>query len=308
MPNGLLLIDKPAGLRSAECVARVKRLLDKKDKNTRVGHAGALDSTASGLLIVLLGTATGLSDYVMKLPKAYEATIRLGVSTDTCDASGSVVFRANAAEVRDSSFDRVLCSFWGTRMQRPPEISALKVNGKPSHKMAREGKAAKLVSRPADVVAAKRCSPISDEAVRISVECGKGTYIRAIARDIGEKLGCGAHVEALRRLSIGHFRVHEAEAAENLVLFSAKLRSLREVGSAFHRIALTADAEQQLLQGRGVLLAEAGRYVPGSVELRHGLCVESENMIGFVDVGECENACGAPFLRPKVNIAMGDLK
>ena len=307
MPNGLLLIDKPAGLRSTECVARVKRLLGEKSK-TRVGHAGTLDSTASGLLVLLLGVATRLSDYVMKLPKVYEATVRLGVSTDTCDASGRVVFRGDASRVCEPAIDRVLCSFMGMRMQRPPEISALKIEGKPSHEMARKGQAMKLVSRPVLVTRAKRCSPISDGAVKISVTCGKGTYIRAIARDIGEKLGCGAHVEALRRLSIGHFRVHEAEAAENLVLFSAKLRSLREVGSAFHRIALTADAEQQLLQGRGVPLAEAGRYVPGSVELRHGLCVESENMIGFVDVGECENACGAPFLRPKVNIAMGDLK
>ena len=305
MPNGLLLIDKPVGLRSAECVAHVKRLARKKGENTRVGHAGTLDSTASGLLVVLLGTATRLSDYVMKLPKVYEATVKLGVSTDTCDASGQVVFRKDAAEIRESAFDRVLCSFWGTRLQRPPEISALKIDGKPAHRIAREGTAVDLKPRPVVVTSAKRCSPLSDGVVRISVACGKGTYIRALVRDIGEALGCGACVEELRRLSIGPFSVHEArfdcDYADADV--SENLRSLREVASAFHRVILTPDAERRLLNGLCIPMAEAGRYVPGNTELTHGLCVEGENMIGFVDVCLSEGPCGASLLRPRVNIA-----
>ena len=308
MPNGLLLIDKPVGLRSAECVAHVKRLSGKEDKSARVGHAGTLDSTASGLLIVLLGTATRLSDYVMKLPKVYEATLRLGVSTDTCDASGNAVFCGDAAKVREEDFDRVLCSFWGTRMQRPPEISALKVEGKPSHKMAREGRPAILGSRPVTVTSAKRCSTMADGVVKISVACGKGTYIRALARDIGDALGCGAHVEALRRLSIGPFSVCEADTPENVVPFTERTRPLREVGSAFHRITLTEDAERRLSHGLCVPVAEAGRYVPGSSELRHGLCVEGGNMIGFADLDPFGGRNGAPLLKPRVNVAMDDLK
>ena len=304
MPNGILLIDKPAGLRSTECVARVKRLACKKDKNIRVGHAGTLDSTASGLLVVLLGAATRLSDYVMKLPKVYEAAVRLGVSTDTCDASGSVVFRADASEVEEAAFDRVLCSFWGTRMQRPPEISALKVDGKPSHRIAREGRPSNLSSRPVVVTSVKRCSPISDGAVKISVACGKGAYIRALARDIGGALGCGAHVEALRRLSIGPFGVNEAQAPESLADITGitkNLRSSREVGSAFHRVALTEDAERRLLHGLCVPLTEAGRYVPGGAELMHGLCVEGCNMMGFAVLGE--GIDGTLLLKPRVNVA-----
>lgn len=307
MPNGLLLIDKPVGLRSAECVAHVKqRFAGRNGKNTRVGHAGTLDSTASGLLVVLLGTATRLSDYVMKLPKVYEATVRLGVSTDTCDASGKAMFIGDAAKIEEAAFDRVLCSFWGTRMQRPPEISALKVGGRPSHKLARGGRSTNLSPRPVVVTSAKRCSPISGGVVKISVACGKGTYIRALVRDIGEALGCGAHVEALRRLSIGHFRVDEAETSESIAVPVEKLRSLREVGSAFHRVALTADAEQRLLHGLCVAVAESGRYVPGRLELRHGLCVEGRNMIGFADVKE--DPGGALLLKPRMNVAMDDME
>jgi tRNA pseudouridine55 synthase len=142
--------------------------------------------------------------------------------------------------------------------------------------------------------------------VQISVACGKGTYIRALVRDIGEALGCGAHVETLRRLSIGPFNIHEAQNAEVLSGIPERLRSMREVGSAFHRIVLTADAEQRLLHGLRVPMTEAGHYVPGSLELRHGLCVEGRNMIGFADIGLSEDRCGVLVLKPRVNIAMSE--
>jgi len=278
----------------------VKRLLGKKNSDSRVGHAGTLDSTASGLLVVLLGSATRLSDYVMKLPKVYEATMRLGVATDTCDASGSVVFRGDAENVNERVLDRVLCSFLGMRMQRPPEISALKVGGRPSHKIARKGQEVILEARPVFMPSVKRCSPILDRRVRISVACGKGTYIRALVRDIGETLGCGAHVEELRRLSTGPFNVSDALIPENTTDLSdipdRSLCSLRAIVSAFHRIVLTAEAERRLLSGLYVPMAKAGRYVPGSLELRHGLCVEGAGMIGFADVIE------DLILKPRVNI------
>ena len=301
MPNGFLLIDKPVGLRSAECVALVKRLLGKKSKSPRVGHAGTLDSTASGLLVLLLGSATRLSDYVMKLPKVYEATMRLGVATDTCDASGSAVFCGDAEHVSELAFDRVLYSFLGVRMQRPPEISALKVGGRPSHKIAREGQEVSLEARPVFMSSIKRCSPISFGRVRISVACGKGTYIRALVRDIGEALGCGAHVEELRRLSTGPFDVSKAQVPEAVADMSdMSVRPLREIASAFHRIILTEEAERRLLNGLYVPLASAGRYVSGNMELRHGLCVEGTGLIGFADVIE------GLILKPRMNIIMDD--
>ena len=294
MPNGLLLLDKPTGFRSAQCVAKVKCLL-----GGRVGHAGTLDSTASGLLLVLLGTATRLSDYAMKLPKVYEALVRLGTSTDTCDASGRVVFRGDPSKIDEPAFDWVLCSFWGTRIQRPPEISALKVNGKPSYKMARGGEEAPpLTPRPVTVASVERCSPLVDGAVCISVTCGKGTYIRALVRDIGKRLGCGAHVGELRRLSIGPFRVSDACPPDGPLKCS---RSPREVGSAFHRVLLTPEAEDRLLKGICVPLTEAGRYVPGVVALKDGLCVEGVSMIGFAELAEAE---GGLVLKPRANVAI----
>jgi tRNA pseudouridine(55) synthase len=295
MPNGLLLIDKPAGLRSAACVALVKRLLAKgPSAKEKVGHAGTLDSTASGLLIILLGTATRCSDYVMRLPKVYEAVIRLGASTDTCDASGKCVFRGDASKADERAFDRVLCSFLGTRMQAPPEISALKVDGKAAHRTARAGGELKLEARPIAVTAAARSSSLADERVKITVTCGKGTYIRAIARDIGTRLGCGAHVEALRRLSIGPFHVSEASAPEDAD--AKRLLPPRAAGGVFQRVLLNADAERRLTNGLAVPLPEAGRYVPGSLPLKSGLCVEGKALFGFAALD------GDFLLTPRTNI------
>ncbi|MDR1875339.1 MAG: tRNA pseudouridine(55) synthase TruB [Synergistaceae bacterium] len=317
MPDGLLLIDKPEGLRSTDCVARVKRAFG---GDTRTGHAGTLDSTASGLLVVLLGAATRLSDYVMKLPKTYEATIRLGSATDTCDGSGRTVFCGDASKVDEAAFDGALCSFLGERMQLPPEISALKVGGRPSHRIARAGGGARPAARAVLVTSIRRCSPIRDGRVKISVSCGKGTYIRSIVRDVGAALACGAHVAELRRLSTGPFSVGDALTGVDRGIdrsIEAHVRSVREIGRAFHRILLSRDAERRLVNGLCVPLADAGSYVPGCVELSGGLYVEGENMIGFVDIVEDEankkikkneaavgpSSCPAPCLRPRTNIS-----
>ncbi len=312
MPDGLLLIDKPVGLRSTECVARVKRVFG---RGTRVGHAGTLDSTASGLLIVLLGTATRLSDYVMRLPKVYEAVIKLGSATDTCDYSGKHVFYGDAAKADEPAFDRLLYSFLGERMQLPPEISALKVDGKPSHRLARAGVESKLSARPVTVTSVKRCSPLADGEVKISVTCGKGTYIRSIVRDIGTGLGCGAHILRLRRLSIGQFSVSDAcrdsELPQPLLsrdLLSQSLLSIREVGFLFHRFLLTETAERSLSNGLCVSLSDSGRYIPGRLELRSGLCVEGKNMIGFADIFKKDMSdSGTFFLKPRTNIVDFDV-
>ncbi|MDR2176086.1 MAG: tRNA pseudouridine(55) synthase TruB [Synergistaceae bacterium] len=295
MPNGFLLVDKPAGLRSAACVALVKRLLaGNSPAKEKVGHAGTLDSTASGLLVVLLGAAARCSDYVMRLPKVYEAIVRLGAATDTCDASGEFVFRGDASKADERAFDRVLCSFLGTRMQVPPAISALKVNGRAAHRTARAGGDPGLAARPVTVTSAARSSPLADGRAKITVTCGKGTYVRAIARDIGERLGCGAHVETLRRLSIGPFRVSDACAPE--AADAQRLLPCRSLGSVFQRVLLNADAERRLTNGLSVPLSEAGRYVPGTLSLESGLCVEGGTLFGFAGLDE------KFLLRPQTNI------
>ncbi len=297
MPIGLLLLDKPEGVRSADCVSRARRAFG---KGARVGHAGTLDSTASGLLILLLGAATRLSDYVMRLPKVYWAAVRLGAETDTCDAAGRVIFRGDAGSVDEGAFDRILPSFWGVRMQRPPEISALKVNGEPSHRLARSGRGGVLPERPVAMESVRRLTALKDGRVEIEVVCGKGTYIRSLVRDIGARLGCGAHVEGLRRLSVGPFRVSEALSAP-FDFGSAPLRSPREAVASFQRVLLAEGAEARLRNGLPVPLREAGRYVPGTVALRSGLCVEGAGMIGFADR---EPDGGGVLLRPRANILL----
>ena len=241
----------------------------------------------------------------MRLSKTYRAMVCLGSETDTCDATGRVIFRGDAGWVDEAAFDRVLPSFWGVRMQRPPEISALKVGGEPSHRLARSGRGGLLPKRPAWMESVRRRSPLEDGRAEIEVVCGKGVYIRSLVRDIGARLGCGAHVEALRRLSIGPFRVSEA-LSDLEGLASAPLRSPREVAAAFQRVLLTEEAEARLLNGLPVALRDAGRCVPGAVGLQDGLCVEGRGMIGFIGREPAEGERGEVLLRPRANISVRD--
>ncbi|MBR1672323.1 MAG: tRNA pseudouridine(55) synthase TruB [Fretibacterium sp.] len=317
MLSGLLLIDKPEGLRSTDCVNRIRRALQAYGVNgsmppsgtsdlirkPRAGHAGTLDSTASGLLVLLLGGATRLSDAVMTLPKVYRAALRLGRATDTCDYSGQTVFEGDASRVREADVDRALFSFLGWRMQRPPEISALKKDGLPSHKRARAGQEVALEPRPVFIRAIRRTSSLSKGCVEVEVLCGKGTYIRSLARDLGERLGCGAFVESLRRLSIGPFCVKDALSPEEAKALALRgqlpLRSPRELGPLFRRIELTQEAETRLLHGLNVYLAGAGRCAPGRDTPGCGLCVTGRGMLGFAGRVEEE---GMLLLKPRANI------
>ncbi len=202
--DGFLLVDKPLGLRSTDCVSAIKRALG---RGYKVGHAGTLDSTAMGLLVVLIGRATRLCRYVMDLPKTYEGKVVLGVTTLTDDDSGEVLAENDLFEVDEEALDRLMPSFLGIRMQCPPSISAIRVDGKRAHSICRENRiSVRLPARPVFISQISvegtdcRCRQIS-----IKVDCHKGTYIRSIARDIGEMLGCGAHLKGLLRRSIGPF-------------------------------------------------------------------------------------------------------
>lgn len=305
MNSGLLLIDKTEGTRSTDCVGRVRRALG--GKQVRVGHAGTLDSTASGLLVLLVGRATRLSDYVMRLPKVYRTTLRLGQETDTCDYSGRVIFSRDASEVKTEDVDRLLPSFWGWRMQRPPEISALKLQGVPAHRLARSGQEVALSSRPVFFASVKRMSLLEEGRLILDVSCSKGTYVRSLVRDLGSSLGCGAHVESLRRLSIGPFSVEQAislpEDSEGPELLPhLSFHPLRSVGQFFRRIKLNERAETRLLQGRTVPLKSAGRYIAEGLSAGEEICVEGTKMFGFAELIQEEDGT---FLKPRTNILFG---
>ncbi len=181
----------------------------------RVGHAGTLDPAATGVLLVCLGQASRVSEYLMELRKVYRATVRLGVSTTTYDAEGEVTATAEASGITEETVRAALKGFIGEIMQTPPAYSAVKVGGERAYRMARRGEAVALKPRRALVyrIEVLRYDP---PHLEIEVECGKGTYIRSLAHDLGQALGCGAHLSALCRTRVGPFSVEDTVTVEEL--------------------------------------------------------------------------------------------
>jgi len=193
----------------------VIRVLRKGGGVKKAGHAGTLDPMASGVLLVLLGQAVRISEYLMDLPKTYRATVRLGVATDTYDAEGTTTQVAESGRVSREDVARALTAFVGEIEQTPPAFSAVKVQGQPAHRLARKGAVVELRPRPARI---DRIDLLGFEPpdIEIEVECGKGTYIRSLAHDVGQALGCGAHLAALERRRVGPFAVDSAVSLEEL--------------------------------------------------------------------------------------------
>jgi len=214
--DGLVVVDKAAGMTSHDVVARIRRLA----RTRRVGHGGTLDPMATGVLIIGVGKATRLLTYVIGSGKGYAATIRLGQSTITDDAEGEVVATTPAEQVTDGAIRDGLGALTGEIQQVPSAVSAIKVDGKRAYKRVREGEQVTLAARPVtisrlDLLAIRRPSP---EVVDVDVEvvCSSGTYVRAIARDLGAGLGVGGHLTALRRTAVGGFTLAEASTLEEL--------------------------------------------------------------------------------------------
>lgn len=210
--HGFLNIDKPAGLTSHDVVARVRRLAGQR----RVGHAGTLDPAATGVLIVALGGATRLIEYVQdETSKRYLATVRLGVTTTTDDAEGEPVETRPVPALERVDIETAIGRFVGLIQQVPPMYSALHHEGRRLHELARRGV---QIDLPARTVHVERIDLLSWESqlLTLDVLCGKGTYIRSLARDLGAALGCGGHLAALRRTAVGSFRVGDAVHLDTL--------------------------------------------------------------------------------------------
>jgi len=214
--NGFLVIDKPSGMTSHDVVYKVRKRLGTK----RVGHAGTLDPMATGVLVVGVGNATKLMQYIVDGNKSYDATIALGAATHTDDKEGDVIFTAEPHLVSAITVDQIrteLSKFVGTIMQKPSSVSAIKIDGKAAHQRVREGE---VVDIPAREVTISNISVHTVEhtenavLVRISVDCSAGTYIRSIARDLGEVLKVGGHLTALRRTLVSPFALDEAGSIE----------------------------------------------------------------------------------------------
>jgi tRNA pseudouridine55 synthase len=220
--NGVLLVDKPTGITSHDVVGRLRRVTGER----RIGHGGTLDPLATGLLPVFLGPATKLSPFVTGHDKGYETSARLGVRTDTLDADGTVLSESPVDPALDAArLEPVLDRFRGLIDQQPPMHSAVKVDGRRLYEHARQGRE---VDRPARQVVIHHLRLLSFESpeLRLDVRCSKGTYIRQLVADIGEALGCGAHVTALRRTLVGSHEGSEATPLGDLTDPDAVARAL----------------------------------------------------------------------------------
>jgi tRNA pseudouridine55 synthase len=203
--NGLLVIDKPGGMTSRDVVNRVQRWFPRK---TKIGHTGTLDPLATGVLVVCVGAATRLADHVQAMGKTYRSRFRLGATSTTDDADGEITETQNAAPPTREQLEAALASQVGMIDQVPPAFSALKLEGRRAHDLARAGKDVTLAARSVRIDAIRLLAyewPFAD----VEVDCGKGTYIRSIARDLGAKLGCGGLVQTLRRTRVGPFTAEQ---------------------------------------------------------------------------------------------------
>lgn len=210
--NGVLLLDKPEGLTSNAALQKVKRLFGAR----KAGHTGTLDPLATGMLAICFGEATKFSAYLLEADKQYLATMKLGVRTTTGDADGSVVSSREVKGVDESRLEEACKQFCGTIEQIPPMYSAIKQNGRPLYELAREGKEVTRPSRQVTIFALNVDKRLSETEVALFIHCTKGTYIRTLIEDIGEFLGCGAHVSALRRLSVGPYPAEKMVSMDTL--------------------------------------------------------------------------------------------
>lgn len=210
--DGIFNINKPTGMTSHDVVAKIRRLLKQK----RVGHAGTLDPTASGVLPICIGKATRVAEYLSESGKAYQAEIVFGAATDTYDSEGTVTAKASTTDLTLARIEEMLPHFLGLQMQVPPAYSAIKIQGQPAYKRARAGEEITLEPRPVVIYSIKVIDWIPPR-LTLAIECSKGTYIRSLAHDLGVQLGCFAYLEVLVRTRSGPFSLSESSTLEQLV-------------------------------------------------------------------------------------------
>ena len=276
--NGILLIDKPPLWTSNDVVSKLKGVL----KERRIGHSGTLDPLATGLLAVFAGRATRAVSFAESHDKRYTAGLRLGLRTDTQDISGNVISKGQT-DVKDEELDRVLSCFVGEIEQTPPMYSAVRVNGKRLYELARKGIEVERKPRKITVYSIERKGRKSGDIV-LDIKCSKGTYIRTLCSDIGEMLGCGACMSALRRTEAGMFSVENAYTLDEVIReaeigdVSSLLLPTETIFSEYERITVSASAEAKVRNGNPVSFsAPDGTY---------RVCSQQGE---FLALGKCED-------------------
>ncbi|MCG6886902.1 MAG: tRNA pseudouridine(55) synthase TruB [Proteobacteria bacterium] len=268
--NGILLLDKPLGMTSNAALQVVKRLF----QAGKAGHTGNLDPLATGLLPLCLGEATKISGFLLDSDKRYIGTVKLGVTTRTADAEGDVLETRPVPELDESQVKAVLDRFLGTIQQVPPMHSAVKVNGTPLYKLARQGLEIERKARTVKIYSLTLLRLEGDE-LDIELRCSKGTYVRTLAEEIGEALGCGAHLSALRRTGSGPFDLSQAISLDELEqtakqgyeALDSRLLPIEQALTDWPVISLTKNTAYYVQQGQPVQVPRAP--TSGLVRLQH---------------------------------------
>ena len=253
MTDGLVVVDKPGGMTSHDVVSRVRRLAGTR----KVGHAGTLDPMATGVLVLGVDRATRLLGHLMLTDKGYDATIRLGVATTTDDAEGEVTATVSTDGLDEATIRAAAGEFVGDLMQVPTAVSAIKVDGKRAYQRVRDGEEVELQARPVTVHELTVTDVRGDE-LDVSVRCTSGTYIRAIARDLGARLGVGGHLTALRRTAVGPYDLATAHTLDELGQEFTLLPIAAAARAAFTAYDLDETAAADVRVGRALDLALPG--------------------------------------------------
>lgn len=293
--DGVLNIYKPHGPTSHDVVNRVRRIFSQR----KVGHAGTLDPIATGVLVVCLGKATRIVEHVVGAPKEYRAWMLLGQSTDTQDSTGQVESERDASQVTREQVEAAAAQFVGNIAQVPPMVSALKHKGKPLYKLAREGKTVEREARPITIYSIEmldfQLGPLA--RAQINVKCSSGTYIRTLCADIGEVLGCGAHMTELERTRVGQFSLEDSVTLEELC-------QAQEDGRLEQYVSSMADALADL---------PAVVLTPHDIErISHGLTISVDGLYTTIEavrllsedgdliaLGNAETVDGRADIRPR---------
>ena len=239
--NGFILVNKESGMSSNFVVQHIK----KKIKAKKVGHLGTLDPLASGLLILAINRATKFSSYFLESDKSYDVEVEFGTSTDTDDSTGNIIYESNNYPSK-SSIKNELESFIGESLQAPPFFSALKYKGKPLYKYAREGEY--ITKPPRKILITKIESLDFDSKIcSFKIYCSKGTYIRSIARDLGKRLGCGAHMKSLTRISQGNFNLSNAKRASDIL--EGDIITIEDAFKNLEKIKIEHNDEKKFING-----------------------------------------------------------
>jgi tRNA pseudouridine55 synthase len=281
--NGWLVLDKGVGMTSTHAVAVVKRAFNAK----KAGHAGTLDPLASGILPIALGEATKTVPFVMEGRKAYVFTVAWGVETDTDDSEGKPVQATNRFPEREE-IEGLLPRFTGTIQQIPPRFSAIKIQGERAYDLAREGETVELQPRSVEIARLSVMKHSGERSI-LEAECGKGTYVRSLARDLGRALGCLGHIAALRRTRVGPFTEEHAVTVAELNQVAAQgdpASVLRPVDSALGElpsVAVSRDMASRLMRGQSIILRGRDAPLAGKV---YATCGGVLVAVGDVEKGE----------------------